>query len=212
VRGPIALSFWNGARDLLRTIEEELAYVCLLEIGFPEEPLRQMLAKHGAPHAAQGPPSGLSLFALEGRADPDVYRAVWGPWIGRESAVYAACWKIVAALSWTDVVARCGPKVRAHMQVVAAEHRRLLSTDLPRRLRLGVLSIQESADDPAIRVLTPLASKRHIDADAELWEALQCFRGQSVDKALAELRDRLGVIFEPPTLLRLVDLGVLVEA
>jgi hypothetical protein len=211
VRGDAGERFWIQVAHLFAALQTDLASACLLEIGFDTDALAETIAQYTRHEAGVARREGFDKFAVEGIADPEAYARAWGPWKGREIALYEACWEIVSPLSWRDVEARVGPTAKAYARIVARAHNALFSMKLPERLRLGPILVEQLDGEPGKSALSAPGSRELVEADAELLAALQCFRGQRLAAALREVEAR-GLSFDEAALRRLVDIGVLVRA
>jgi hypothetical protein len=207
-RGETGWLFWRRLHDLLGALESALSVHCLLALDLPAETLERLLP----PQAVAPPPGGggLGPGELEGVADPALQRALWGRWHGRERDFYARCADIVSPLRWPEVLAIGGTGIAMHARLVGEAYRRLLSEEVPARLRGRRLRIvyasPESAHVIGYSPLDPLKVPR------TLVDALHCFDGrptdESTDAVARDHRLRLG----PRVLRKLVDFGLLEAA
>lgn len=95
-RGGTSWRAWRRLRDLLALAEARLARWCAAEVGVGADGLANLLALTDAPGEREERAAGAHELA---------YRAVWGPWAGREVGFYEACAQRVEALTWADVEA-----------------------------------------------------------------------------------------------------------
>jgi hypothetical protein len=211
VRGSAGEHFWDQARKLLLDVEEELATVCLLDLGLEPSALEATYALRSRPALGQVP-EGISQEAIDGRADPRAHRRAWGRWEGREEELYRRCFEIVAPMSWRDVVSRCGPQVLARARLLESAHAELRSPELPPRLRLADLRVTPHPDGRGLRTVWAGHTNRAIVADDELFSVLMRFRGQPVREALHEIQADLGIAFDEASLWKFYNLGILTTA
>ncbi|MFO0755582.1 MAG: hypothetical protein U0359_03785 [Byssovorax sp.] len=140
--------FWSGLDGYLRGIEARLSAFAVNEVA-PDllEPA--------------GPNGQLTLEELEGRA-PSArdYSSYWGPWEGREEALYLACHARVLAMTAAEIEAVLAPSA-GELGEVEQKHRDLIAPRLPERLVLnpdasltpaegGVLCVTFSRYEPVL--------------------------------------------------------------
>jgi hypothetical protein len=202
-RGQTGQRFWHALHRLLATVERNLAWWCLQELGFPAQSLEVLLRDR---EASQLKAQRLQASELDG-LPPGGYRAIWGDWVGREEALFRECARLVAALSWAEVLGHCGATARTAAAIVRLRHAELLSEALPERLVAGAFRVLGFSTDTC-RIV---AYSEHdpVDIPSALLEVLPCFDGRPIDEVITDLASR-GIEIEPEYLARLVDVGVLV--
>jgi hypothetical protein len=204
-RGAVGLAFWNRVRDLLMTVERDLAAWCVVEADLDEEARGAVFEGHPP---RPGEHESLSAADLDGRADPMVARKLWGNWLGREREFYRECARRVAALSWEDVLAICGPVVGARARAARHAFEGLLRKDAPQRLIPGPLEIVSTGRE-GVRVTT-YSDYDPLDLAPELLEVLPYFDGRPTAAARSAIRRDLGVRVDEKLVRKLVDFKILV--
>jgi hypothetical protein len=81
--------------------------------------------------------------ALDNKVDPEAYAQIWGAWRGREQEFFRRCAGLVSPLSFTDVLAICGPETRVHARLMQEAYRALTSEDLPPVLEVGSMQLAQ---------------------------------------------------------------------
>lgn len=119
-RGEVGQRFWHAVRDLLITVEERVAVLCLDEGGLPtgqrEAVLEQRAAVRAAVAAANaddaadaedgddaGDAGGAPAAAMPGRT-PARDEQLWGDWLGREEEWFARCAQVAERLTGDDLL------------------------------------------------------------------------------------------------------------
>lgn len=206
VRGQTGAAQWRAIQDLLEAVEGTLARHLALELGIDVE-----VVSHFTPRAGKGVirpvPTGNDI---DGRVDPATTAWMWGRWHGREEAYYTACAGKVEALSWADVRAIGGADLAVLEGVVRRAHGRVLSNDVPVRLKLGAVQLAAPRVG-GVRVVTYSAMDA-IDLPTALLPLLPLFDGRETLEILKDLSENHDVGLEPDFLRQLVDWGVLVPA
>src|SRR5262245_22834480 len=203
-RGAVGMRFWGRLHDLLATVERKLAVWCLLEQGIDTSLLERIFA--GRRMSAAENASGLGPRDLDGESDPAAHRAWWGAWAGREREIYRRSAALVAALSWADVLAIGGVELQLHARVTQAAHGKLLSSDVPTRLRpreLRVVMGGERAQLVTYSEIDPLSAPK------ELINVLHHFDGRPTDEVVKEIAATHDLRLQPGLVRKLVDFEVL---
>jgi len=205
-RGETGKAFWHQLHQTLRAAEEHVRLHCLLEVGGLEL-ARAVLASGGPLAWPPQPDSTLSAADVDGRADPELGRARWGAWWGRERAFYAACAQVVAALRWADVVRIGGVRLEILSRVLVETHRQLTSDALPARVGRRHLTVIQTSSESVNLVgysnLDPLRVPK------KLADALHVFDGRPTEDALRSIEERHGLRVAPGVVRKLVDFGIL---
>jgi hypothetical protein len=207
-RGAVGGAFWRALRQLLSTVERELALWSAVELGLAPEQLENALPN--SPDEEHLPRPKPDAASFDGPLPGSRRKALWGRWVGHESDFFKACAARVSALSWEDVIVICGPDVRVRAEVVRARHKATLSFTLPKRLVVGSFEVVGSREG-GVRAVT-YSSLDAIDLPSALFGLLPLFDGRPTDDVLAQLKDTYGVEVEPAFLQQLVDWGVLAAA
>ena len=198
VRGQAGARFWRTADRLLRAVELDLSVWCIAEL---DAPATELLSP--GPHADGRP----DVAELGGPLDAGRHGALWDAWEGREAEFYRECARLVEPLGWPQVLAICGPSVRVLAEATRAAYQRLVSDELPPRLRLARLELHPAG---AGRFLVSTYSPYDPQAASDtLLGALRCFDGRPTGEALEAVRRRLGLGLSPGLVRRLVDFGLL---
>lgn len=205
VRGALGRSFWIDAiHPLLRMVEGELARWCVLELHPSDDVLRQLVANASWDH---GEPT-VTGAAIDGRVEPKEHAKLWGDWRGREIEFFRRCAEMVAPLTWEQVTAIGGTRVRAHALIAQQAYRRLLSDDIPPALEAGRVDLVRIRN-VTTRVQT-YSGYDPLDVPQSVMEALGYFDGRPTEEALAMIAEELAVRVEPDLLRKLVDFELLV--
>jgi hypothetical protein len=153
-------------------------------------------------------PNALDANDLDSRVDPDVYRARWGKFAGREEEFFRECATRVASLRWRDVRSVCGPEVRLFERVTRDAYEALVSDELPEWLKLGEFEVVEmDAEYARVRTYSPYDP---IVIPRVLLDVLHEFDGKRPVSARRVLAQKHGIDVERALVLRLVDFAVLV--
>ncbi len=197
-RGAKGALLWQSLRTLFTQIEKQLALWCVMELD-PGDAALEALEK---------PPAPMGHHALDGTVDKAPLKAAWGTWLGREAEFYMECWKRVSALSWTDVLAICGPETRMHARRVAAAFANHESTAVPDAMRLNAFQATTIGKRTRLRTFSTTDS---IDLDPAVVAALAEFDGRPTAEVV-ELLEKRGISLDDAELRRLLNFEVLVPA
>ena len=184
VRGQAGARFWRTADRLLRAVELDLSVWCIAELDAPAtELLSPGPSAEGRPEVAE----------LGGPVDTGRHGALWGGWEGREEEFYRQCARLVEPLAWQQVLAICGPGVRVLAGATRAAYERLVSDELPPRLRAAI-ACGEAATGSTLPfgasslaracVFEPVPLRRGISST----EPGASLRAQTVDKPFKDSR------------------------
>jgi hypothetical protein len=202
-RGATGAGFWNSINFLLRAIENDLTAWCCLELGI--DPSAVLAVIDARPRSGG---DRLHEELMPGVAESRS-RELWGDWHDRQEEFYRECARLVQDLSGEDVLARCGPEVLARAGQARVEYQRLVSTDMPDRLRFrgAQLGVVPLGDD--IFELHTFSKLDPIALPASVYHALTHFDGRPTTDVLAEVRLLVGDAFDETLLRRLVDYRIL---
>jgi hypothetical protein len=198
VRGATGRNFWADLKGLLSAVEETLSYWCVLQLDLESETLRRVVS----------PSLPMDGPALDGIANPSVYRALWGSWLGREKEFYQECARLVGALRWQDIVSIGGPEVHLRAQVARDAYHKLTSDELPARLKLGAFQIVHMDHDSS-RVVS-YSQMDPLELSRALLDVLPYFDGRPTSQAIADISAAEGVNLHPQLISKLTDFGLLV--
>jgi hypothetical protein len=196
LRGKTGFHFWKLADELLRRVEEDLAFWCMtqLQVGLSE---LGELADQSKPHVSE----------LDGDIDWLKYRRLWGDWAGREIEFYRACAGLVESLTWQEVEAKCGPRVEILAGLVRDAYTHLESSVIPETLRMKDLHFASfEAGNYKVATYSPfdplLMSER-------LAHVLRYFDGRPTEKALQAILVEQNIRLSSELVRRLWDFGIL---
>jgi hypothetical protein len=202
VRGAVGQRFWESVRYLLDAVERSLASHCVLTLDPGGEAIDRMVSSDD-----RNPGQSLSASEVDGRPDPEGYRAVWGRFAGREHEFYEASARLIEGLSWNDVRHIGGAHLELTAALVRQRYSELISDAVPTRLRVGALTTQQAGSGhervTAYSPWDPLVIPR------ALGDTLRCFDGRLVRSALTAAAKE-GIHIDRAVVRRLVDFGVLV--
>jgi hypothetical protein len=137
VRGNIGRDFWSQLLQLLGEIETTLRLWCVDQLDVGNGPLRYLIARNDGKGDVR-----LTAADLDGESDLALYHQAWGDrWVGRERELYSEAWRLVSALSWSDVLQIAGPKVRSLAHLSREAYADLISESMPNRLRRGSYTV-----------------------------------------------------------------------
>lgn len=200
-RGETGDRFWSLADKLLRGVEQDLALWCMTELDAGLSSVAEDTPARGEP---------IDVIDLEQQVDEARYRRLWGTWIGREREFYGECARLVDTLTWSDVRAVCGPRVRALASLLRDAFQRLHETTLPGRLRVNAFA--GCAPAPGGFTLVTYSRYDPLFMPERLMRVLPEFDGRATEEALAAIQRDHGIRVAPSLVRRLIDFGVLAAA
>ena len=206
-RGAVGRDFWETAKLLLLTVEDDLSRWCAIQLDLDDTALALLLV----PRPASGPQPPLSPEELDGRVDLNLQRRSWGQWFGREQDFYRACAELVAPLRWSDVLAICGPEAQARARLTQRAYRRMTEGEIPGRLRMGGFTVME-ADADGYRLYHPDIGMDVFRLSARVMRLLPYFDGRPTAETVLHITEKEGLRFTDELLRRLVDFNILVAA
>ena len=203
VRGAVGSRFWQALHQLLSAVELCLSRWCVLELNIGNEAL-----SHIIPNPRSQSPK-IDPLALDGTLDSALQRKLWGRWAERERDFYRECAKLVAQLSWENVLTVSGPDVKILAQLVQEAYAKLNSKQIPERLRVGPLQIISMSNERnwivAHSLLDPL------DLPNRLLEVLRYFDGRPTKDVLKAIAAEHGIKLDASLIRKLTDFEVLVS-
>jgi hypothetical protein len=209
VRGAVGRRFWGAVQRLLAAAEVNLARACVLELDPGPEALERLFPPTLYGDQRQGS-ARVTAREIDGEADPELQRALWGRWHGREEDFYRACAEHVAPLAWGDVVALSGPEARIAESLVRRAWRELGSDELPAALRVG--AFQTVSLDPEVTEVCTYSPYAPLALPRALVGMLHHFDGRPTDEALRAISEAEGVELDRELVLQLSDFEILVPA
>ena len=204
VRGATGMGFWRTLHQLLGSVERSLSHWCVLELDVGADALARLFPAPTRP----GRSEMSSRHTLDDVVNLEVYRALWGRWDGREAEFYRECSRLVSRLSWDDVVAIGGPDVRVFSRLTTEAYRRLMSDDIPARLKVGALNVMRM-DRKSCRVWAHDGADP-LELSRALMDLFPYFDGRPTAEALQAIEAVEGVRIDPALVRRLVDFAILV--
>jgi hypothetical protein len=204
VRGAVGKRFWAALRGLLQQIERAVAGVCLLALD-PEPSM--VAAVVGAQPEGGAPSRAIDAAALDGRADPDTHRRLWGRYAGREEEFYQACAEHAATLSWADVRRLAGPGLELARRDTLRAYEELTSEELPGAVRVGSYSVHATLGE-RVRI-SGYSGMQPLEVPRLLLELLPALAGRPLREALATVERDRGVRIRPALVRKLLDHEIL---
>lgn len=202
VRGAVGRDFWETAKRLLITIEDDLARWCALQLELDEAALALLLTPRTVPPA-------LSPEDLDQQLNSAKQRRLWGNWYGREPEFYRACAELVRPLTWPEVLAVCSPETQIRARLTQQTYRRLLSAEIPTHLRLGNFTIMEAQPD-SYRLYHADNGMDTFTLSARVMRLLPYFDGRPTAESVRQIAEKEGLRFTDELLRKLVDFRILV--
>lgn len=203
-RGALGLAFWNRIRDLLMAVEGDLAAWCVLESELDEAAIGVLFPGARNPNE----PELMSAADLDGRADPNLARKLWGNWLGREREFYRECAQRVRPLSWREVLRISGPVVAARARIARQAFDALLRGEPPERLAAGPFQIVSTGHE-GVRVVS-YAGYDPVDISFGVLEILPYFDGRPTAQAVRSIQQELGIRVGEDLVRKLADFELLV--
>jgi Fe-S-cluster containining protein len=202
-RGAVGLEFWERLHRLLALAEYSLSAWCVLQLDPGEEAFRALIPR-------RPPPGGEAISAadFDHRVDAGAYRRKWGRWAGREREFYRKAGVLARALPWSQVRELGGAELQMAETLVQDAFRRLMSNEVPERLRTGAIRF---TPDEEGGVLSSYSANDPIRLSHEVLGVLPFFNGQPTTAAIEAIRDERGLAVSPELVRWLVDFGILVE-
>jgi len=199
--GPLGQRFWSEAKRLLLAIEERLPVWCAKELGIAPAGLLTPLSQ---PDRLSREPANRQTSSTNPKPVP---AESWGPWRNREVEFFINCERLVASLSWPEVVAICGAEVGALGSVVHSTSVEMLSQDMPARMSLGPMQLLGTTPRGVMVSTYRTTDPRELDR-----RLLACLL--EVDNATAEeitniAAQRYGISLDNALIRRLAEFGIL---
>ena len=204
-RGAIGRDFWRELHLLLVLMQQNIALWCMEKLEIDIDVMRVVLNQPQTIDAEVN----ISENILDGDADEDWLRSVWGGWYGRWKEFYQHCTRLTEELDLSDIEALCGAEMRIRAQIVRAAHYKLLANDAPAQLRTGNFKIVNNSEDN-VRVIT-YSPYDPLDIPKQILEALAYFNGRPLTEALDIITRQKNIPFNSKMLHTLLDFGVLIE-
>jgi hypothetical protein len=203
-RGAVGLEFWERLHRLLALAEYSLSTWCVLQLDPGEDALRSLI-----PRRVQPGPDPISAADFDHRPDPALYRRNWGRWVGKEREFYRQAGALARALPWSKVLELGGSETQIAEALVQDAFRRLMSREVPERLRASAIKL---TPDAAGGMVKSYSGNDPIRLSHDVLGILPFFDGQPTSAALEAIRKARGVAVSPELLRWLVDFEVLEDA
>ncbi|HNP49422.1 MAG TPA: hypothetical protein PKL85_11325 [Bacteroidia bacterium] len=208
-RGEEGYRFWAAVKQLLSTIENNLALACLMHLQLSNDSVFEILAQKQA-EAEGGKANLLATSELDQVVDEKTYRILWGEWEGKEQEFFIRCAQFVDALSWKEVLGLCGPEVSLMIPLVKEAYLRLQKKPLPDVLLPGPIKVSQVNEE---NVLVETYSEYNpLSLPTFIFEILSAFDGSETNEVLARLAREKKVEVEEDFIRILCDYHVLVPA
>lgn len=201
-RGEISKNFWRDVRSFLLSVEESVSFSIALRLGIPDTAIRE--------HLAQSNPAEARAMELAPEIGRQSIEERWGSWVDDRVGYYLACARLKREMSVEDAFQAGGARLHARMDLLTRSRMKLLSAEIPSRLRPNPVTIQNRGPD-FIRLST-YSPYDPIEAPRALLDILPYFDGSPLESVKERLEAQLGVSLEHDFVRRLLDFGVLVAA
>lgn len=193
-RGAIGFRLWRAVQALLEAAEEALSYWCLMRLDLGAEAIALLCQADRRAELAAAPP-------------PGVYRTAWGRWHGRERDFYLECGRLVAELSWSQVMVIGGAPVQAASGALAVALRAYARPTMPPGPQL--VPLRQVRSRHATSTVTTYSPHDALELPTELLDALRAFDGRPIPEVLATIEEAHGLALTEPLVQSLVDFEVL---
>ncbi len=198
-RGAIGRRFWTLADQLLREVEQDLAFWCMAQLRVGSAEVGDF-APHPTPHVSE----------LDGDIDWPQYRRLWESWAGREVEFYQACARLVETLTWQQVEEKCGPRVGILAGLVRDAYIHLESSAIPERLRIK--EVRLTGVEGGCYKVTSYSGFDPLLMPERLFGALRYFDGRPTEEALHAILVEQDLRLDSSLVRRLVDFEILEAA
>ena len=205
VRGVVGRYFWGRATQLLTAIEGELSRWCVVQLDLADSALGFLLE----PSVTRGQTSNLTLEDVNGQVEPERQRRDWANWYGREREFYLECAKLVAHLTWSEVLAICGPDVQLRSRLTRNAYGKLIAEKIPERLKMGSFTVVK-ADKEFYSVYSSAMGFDSFQLSQRVMRLLPYFDSRPTNEIVGEIVEKERMRFTPALLRRLVDFSILI--
>ena len=206
VRGQVGLNFWLALHQLLSAVEKSLTRWCVLELDIGAAALKHLFPASGSPTTKRK----IDARALDGIADPDQAREIWGAWSGREKEFYLECGRLVEPLDWRAVTTIGGPELGIFARLVTESYRKILSDEIPARLKVGPFNTMRMEQD--FSSIMSYNQFDPFDLPTPLMMLLPYFDGRPTVEALEAIAANEDTVLSEDLIRRLIDFEVLIPA
>ena len=198
-RGQAGFVFWRAAKQLLRTVEEDLAKWCALQLDLSPSALSLLLRE-------SNPPTDCS--EVDGDMAQAVYASFWGNWCGREKEYYERCHQLVAPLDWPAVLSICGPEVSLLAKIAQLALSNLNFVGFPARLRAGSYQLL-GVNSEGISAIT-YASTDPVGIPHTVLSVLHLVDGRPTEEILRHIAEERGIELHEDLIRQMVDWGIFI--
>ena len=201
-RGGLGGRLWANLHSTLAAAERAVSLWCLRQLGFDSAAQRAAMDELNR--------DSVDAFTLDRQPNPALAHRLWGDWVGREEAFYAACAEQIRELHW-PAVEQLGPQelalLAAETRALASEHADL---NLPPRLRAGGFEVLGAVEGRLW--LRSYSEFDTIEVAAEVMGLVARSDGRATEEIAAEHEACTG--HRPPRVLlrMLLNFGILVAA
>jgi len=204
VRGAVGSQFWQTLNQLLSAVELCLSRWCVLELNVGAEALSAIIP---TPRNAV---QKIDPKILDGTLDKASQRKLWGNWAEHEGEFYRECDRLVAQLTWKDILTISGPDVKILARLVQETYAKLMSNHVPECLRVGPLQIISMGYERSWIVAH--SSFDPLDVPSRLLDVLRYFNGRPTTDVVKAISAEHGIKLHPSLIRKLTDFEVLVDA
>ena len=193
-RGRHGRVFWEALRLFLQAVDRALARWCLLELKVPPKQLAAIDAERW-------------LSGEQTPMTPERYAAMWGEHRFGEHRFFAACHELVEPLTWPEVRALGGADVEFRASLARHAHARLGQDPEGVLLAAPTTLVQVQKDEYVLQTYSPYDLQA---IPKPLVAVLELFDGRPTPEVVTAAAEQ-GVTLDPPTLRRMVEVGLLSE-
>lgn len=196
-------AFWVAMKDLLGEVERQVSAWCaqgILGVGWCMADMARQSKRTG---------SGLADEVIGRVPLPDEER-MWNGWGAKKEEYFVECATRVSALTWESVVDLIGAVGRNRIEVTLTEYEKMLDGGVPQRVRVGKLSLTQLRNGSRICLSGP-GTLEEVDLSTTTVECLAKFDGRDTEVVLATLPQKARRELTPAILLKLLEVGALVE-
>lgn len=204
-RGMTGKNFWMRILQLLLFIEKNVSLWCVTKLDIGTDALQTLLPLFKSTNNAKP-----TAKEIDGKHDEKLYRVKWGSWFGREAEFYKECALLVSDLKWSDIKNICGPELQIHIQLLQEAHQKLVSEELPQRLKVG--SFRLSGMEQGAFAVGTYSNYDTMRLPQSVIGILAYFDGRPVEDVLDEIMEKEKLRVSLSLVRKLVDFGLLVTA
>lgn len=206
-RGAVGQAFWQTLYQLLTTVEAALSRWSILQLDIGPSALQRLFPPaYNPPQTQPGYPK-LTAHELDTTFDQASYQRSWGNWMGRESAFYQECARLVNALTWEEIIVIGGPEVQVYWQLAQQAYTRLISNELAPSLKVGRWETMPS--DKNYVQINSYSQYDPLRLPRRLANLLPYFDGRSTEEVLSEIKASEGISLSPELVRKLADFNIL---